>query len=133
MLRLSIFFITVILFSSCNKPTGIKAIVTGADSAAINFFKGDGSRDSVIKVVILRDKKQLQRLADFIESGSAKNKSCGADGSLHFFKSNQVVQDISFRMNDDGCRHFTFMLGGNSFQTNLSAGARDFLQALLKL
>ena len=132
MLRLALIFISVALFSSCTKPTGIKDLVLNSDSAAINFFKGNGSRDTVIKVVILKDKKQLQSLAGFIESDRTTDQHCGYDGSLHFFKDNIVIQDVSFRMNEADCMHFSFSLDGLSFQTKLSANAKAFFQTVLK-
>jgi hypothetical protein len=123
--------ITIICFS-CTRPTGIKDLVQSSDSVAINFFKGDGTRDTVVKVMILRDKKQVQDLAGFIESGTIKNVNCGYDGSIHFFKNNMVVKDIDFKMNDAQCMHFSFVLDKNIYSTKLSAEAKTFLEAVKK-
>ena len=130
MLRLALIFISITLFYSCSKPTGIKDLVLNSDSTAINFFKGDGSRDTVMKVIILRDKKHLQSLVGFIESERTIDQHCGSDGSLHFFKENIVIEDVSFRMNESNCMQFSFLLNGKLFNTRLSPKAKEFLEAL---
>ncbi len=88
--------------------------------------------DTVVNVVILRDKKQLDELSGYIASGTSENINCGYDGSLHFFKNNIVIKDIDFRMNDAGCMHFSFSMDGKSFFTKLSAEAKQFLVSLSK-
>lgn len=130
MLRISFFLFLVILFSSCNKPTGIKELVSTADSVAINFFKGDGTMDTVMNVVVLHNKKQVDSLARYIESDRISNSLCGYDGSLHFFKNNMVFEDVYFRMNDANCMHFVFVLNGEGYSTKLSADAKQFLQSI---
>jgi len=119
-------------FTACNKPTGIKDFVQGADSVAINYFKGDGSMDTVIKVIILRDKKQVSSLAGYVEGGTTEPAKCGYDGSLHFFKNNIVLKDVDFRMNDAQCMHFSFVLDNNMYTTRLSAEAKTFLESVKK-
>lgn len=125
-----LYFFMVLLLLSCSRPTGIAARVNESDSVAINFFKGDGSIDTVTRVIICRDKKQLLKLAQFMESGSIGVKHCGYDGTLHFFKDNQVIQDAGFRMNDPRCMCFSFNLDGRSYSTNLSNEARLLLDSL---
>ena len=132
MFRLTLILCTAIIVSSCHKPSGIKEVIISSDSAAINFFKGDGSMDTVIKVVIIRDKKQLDQLAGFADSDIKENFKCGYDGSLHFFKMDKVIQDIDFRMNDVQCMHFSFMLEGKIFNTQLSPEAKQLLEGLRK-
>ena len=130
MLRfLLLLFVTTILFS-CTKPTGIKDLVQTADSVAINFFKGDGTRDSVTKVVVLRDKKQVESLANYIEAGTIEDTKCGYDGSIHFFKRDMVLKDIDFRMNDAQCMHFSFIIDKNIYSTKLSPEAKTFLETV---
>ena len=132
MFRLTLILCTAIIVSSCHKSSGIKEVIISSDSAAINFFKGDGSMDTVIKVVIIRDKKQLDQLAGFADSDIKENYKCGYDGSLHFFKMGKVIQDIDFRMNDVQCMHFTFKLSGEIFSTSLSPEAKQFIELLKK-
>jgi hypothetical protein len=132
MFRLFSFLSIVTICFSCTRPTGIKDFVQSSDSVAINFFKGDGTRDSVVKVMILRDKKQVQDLASFIESGAIENTNCGYDGSIHFFKNDMVLKDVDFRMNDTKCMHFSFVLDKHIYSTKLSAEAKTFLETVKK-
>lgn len=132
MLRCYLLLIILAIFSSCSKPTGIRELVSNSDSAAINFYKGDGSMDTVVRVVILRDKKEIADLANFMESGTTEDLKCGYDGSLHFFKNNAVIKDIDFRMNDVACMHFSFLMNGKSYSTKLSADAKKFLEKVDK-
>jgi len=132
MLRSLLFLSASVLFFSCKSSTGIKESVSDSDSAAINFYKGDGNMDTVVHVAILRNKKEIENLANFIESGATENFKCGYDGSLHFFKNNAVTKDIDFRMNDAACMHFSFILKGKLYSTKLSPTAKEFLQSLNK-
>jgi hypothetical protein len=123
--------LSVLLFA-CTKPTGIKEVITTADSVAINYFKGNGSMDTVVNVIMLKDKSQMNKLADYVETTATENFKCGYDGSLHFFKRDMVVQDIDFRMNDVQCMYFSFLLNGKVFTTALSPEAKQFLQLVNK-
>ncbi|HMC98879.1 MAG TPA: hypothetical protein VKH37_01960, partial [Ferruginibacter sp.] len=104
MIRLIPFFLLFVIMS-CSKPTGIREFVSNSDSVVINYFKGDGSMDTVYKVAVVRDKKQINDIATQIESSAVQQSQCGLDGSLHFFKDNMVLQDVDFRMNVEKCMH----------------------------
>ena len=120
-------------FISCNESvTKLTEKITGADSLAINYFKGDGTMDSVIAVKIIADKNKINQLAKLAGGHTTKNSNCGFDGSLHFFKNNQVIQDIQFRMNDTECAHFSFKLEGKLYSTELPDEAKALLQSLKK-
>jgi hypothetical protein len=84
--------------------------------------------DTVVNMVMLKDKNEIIKLADYVETGTTENYKCGYDGSLHFFKRDMVIQDIDFRMNDVQCMHFSFLLNGKVFTTALSPEAKQFLQ-----
>jgi len=86
--------------------------------------------DSVLKVVILRDRKKLDQLAEFVESAPSKEFKCGYDGVLHFFKSNRISNHVYFRMNEEGCMHFSFILNGKVYNTKLSGEAKKFISGL---
>ena len=128
MIRFLLIALAIVSFTACNKPTGIKDFVQSADSVAINYFKGDGTMDTVVKVIVLRDKKQISSLADYVEGGATDEARCGYDGSLHFFKNNMVLKDVDIRMNDVQCMHFSFVLDNNRYTTKLSAEAKTFLE-----
>jgi hypothetical protein len=122
----------LVLFSCNNTNTAFIEKVKAADSIAINYFKGDGSMDTVVAVKIIKDKQQLEKLTSFIASSGTENYKCGYDGSLHYFKKGMVLQDVDFRMNDVQCMHFSFMLNGQVFATKLPAEARQLLESLRK-
>jgi hypothetical protein len=96
MKRFSVIFITAAMaLFSCNQANvKLNERLAAADSIAINYFKGDGSMDTVVAVKIIRDKKIVEQLAGFISTHPAnETMRCGYDGSLHFFKNNTVFQD----------------------------------------
>lgn len=134
MKNLIAFFCLLVFFTACKRPnTKIKERISNADSVAINYFKGDGTMDTVIAVKIVQDKKTIGQLSDLINASSAKaNIKCGYDGSLHFFKNNMVVQDIDFRMNDMNCMFFTFKQEGMLVATILSPEAKKILESIKK-
>ena len=131
-MKMIILFSAVLFFCSCDKTnTKIKEVITGSDSIAINYFKGDGSMDTVTKVRIIRDKVVIEQLADYIAAVAATSDiKCGYDGSLHFFKKNMVIKDIDFRMNDVNCMQFSFLQEGKLTATTLSPEAKQFLESI---
>jgi uncharacterized GH25 family protein len=127
-------FSLVLIILSCNQSNElIKEQINHSDSVAINYFKGDGTMDTVVAVKIIKDPKIINQLADFV---AQKNKnldySCGFDGSLHFFKMNKVIQDVNFGINAAGCQYFYFILKGKSQGTELSAAAMELILSLKK-
>lgn len=130
MFRLTVLLAFAGLISSCSKPTGIKEVVLSADSVAVSFFKGDGSIDPVLNVIMLRERKDLEKLAGYMESAQTAHFKCGYDGSLHFFKKDIVLKQVDFRMNEPGCMHFSFLLDGKIYSTRLSGEAKKFLQSM---
>ena len=124
----------VVLFiaSSCNRENKeLKQRITNADSVAINYFKGDGTMDTVVAVKIVRDKQKIDQLVTMIaERSSNDDRNCGYDGSLHFFKKNVVIQDIDFRINEPGCMHFSFMRFGKIEKTVASKNVAELLKSL---
>lgn len=129
-----IFVTLVFILTACNSTNKkIKEKISNSDSIVINYFKGDGTMDTVIAVKIVRDKKQIEQLSNMISATSAKsNLKCGYDGSLHFFKKNLVVQDIDFRMNEPACSYFSFKQEGNIAAATLSPEAKQLLEKIKK-
>jgi len=124
----------VIVLVSCNNTNEkLKERINNSDSVAINYFKGDGSMDTVVAVKIIRDRKMINKLSALIAAKkSSANFKCGYDGSLHFFKMNRVIQDIDFKMNDADCMHFSFSQEGKLTATKLSSEAKQMLESLKK-
>ncbi|MEP6676283.1 MAG: hypothetical protein ABJA78_14060 [Ferruginibacter sp.] len=128
-----LFFISILFASlqSCDQNKKIIAErLSITDSVAINYFRGNGSMDTVIAIKIIRDKKAIEQLAEYISNSSADEQQCGFDGSIHFFRNNLVLQDIDFRMNDAGCMHFRLKINGEWFNTKLSNDAKSFLEKI---
>ena len=121
--------LAAVLFFSCNHSNKeLKERLTLTDSAVINYFKGDGTMDTVITVKIIKDKNTLDQLKIFISEDVTKEKiNCGYDGSLHFFKNNMVIQDIYFSMNSDECSQFSFSFKGVRSAAQLSGEAKKLL------
>lgn len=105
-----------------------------SDSVAINYFKGDGTMDTVTLVTIVKDKNTIQQMAEMITAnGSAEIKNCGVDGTIHFFKNDMVIKDAAFRMNNDACMHFALKdEQGKAINTELTPAAKQLLEALKK-
>ena len=120
--------------SSCHhSDKQLKATISNADSIAINYFTGDGKIDTVTAVKIIHDKNIMEQLAAFATASVTDIKSnCGYDGTIHFYKNDNVVQDIKFRMNDEQCMQFTFTEDGNITATKLSQQAKELLESINK-
>ncbi len=129
-LSVAISFILV-AFGCNNNAAKLQEKIANADSIAVNYFKGDGSMDTVTAVKIIRDKKSTEELVGFIASSSSSAKSnCGYDGSIHFFKNDRVVQDVFFNSSKAECRQFYFVLNGRAAATALADNAKEFLLSL---
>lgn len=123
----------IIIIYSCRQSVNQFAVKTvNADSIAINYFTGDGKMDTVTSVKIIRDKDKINQLAKMISGYTTGAFKCGSDGSIHFFKNNAVIQDVYFRMNDVQCMHFSFMLEGKMYNTELNPEGRQLLEGLKK-
>ena len=134
MKKILVFIIISLLFISCNK-TGkqLKERITNADSVAINYFKGDGTMDTVVAVKIIRDEQTVDQLTNLLTAADATyTANCGVDGSIHFFKKDRVVQDIDFRIYKEDCRQFSFSMKGKTVATILSSEAKKMIETIKK-
>lgn len=124
----------ICITQSCNKVgKELKERIIDTDSIAINYFKGDGSMDTVIAVKLVRDKTTVNQLVNYASAGSnAKTNNCGYDGSLHFFKKNRVTQDVDFRMANDNCNQFTYQVKGKFYASPVNEEAKKLLLQLKK-
>jgi hypothetical protein len=125
--------VSSIIFISCKQSVPqLTEKITNADSMAINYFIGDGTMDTVVAVKIIADKNKMNQLAKLAGGIVTDKSNCGFDGSLHFFKNNQVIQDISFRINEVTCNHFSFKLDGKLYFTQLTPEAKDMILSFKK-
>jgi hypothetical protein len=134
MKTIALFAGLLICLTAChNTNKKLKEVTVDADSIAINYFKGDGSVDTVVAVKIIRDKNSINKLSDYVAANSANTDiKCGYDGSIHFFKRDSVVQDVYFRMNEANCMLFTFTQDGTVNGSVLTDEAKLFLQTIQK-
>lgn len=134
-MKIAPLFVLILFYATaCNRPNAkIKKYINNTDSIAINFFKGDGTMDTVVAVKMVRNKKVIEDLSSMISASSVEPPvKCGYDGSLHFFKNNRIIQDIDFRMNDAACMYFTFKQEGKFNASVLSKEAFKLLQKIRK-
>lgn len=130
---LSLLIAVAAIAVSCNKAgKQLKERIVNSDSIAINFFKGDGTMDTVEAVRIIRDRKTIDELTNAVtESGKSLAGKCGVDGSLHFFKMNQVIQDVDFSLKEEGgCNQFIFLQSGHYNATAVGTEAGEILRQL---
>lgn len=119
------------IMAACNNTAHqLQNRISDADSIAINYFKGDGTMDTVVAVKIIRDSISINKLTGFVTSNATSvTNTCGVDGSIHFFKNDFVVQDVFFSGGKD-CMQFRFTEQGVKYATELTADAKNLLQSL---
>jgi hypothetical protein len=134
MKNLIILVVISLFFTACNKAgKQLKERIIDADSIAINYFKGDGSMDTVVAVKVVKDKNTINQLVNFVSAGSgSKTGGCGLNGSLHFFKINRVVQDIDFSTAEGDCNQFTYLVKGKYYAAPVNDEAKKLLLQLKK-
>ena len=135
MRTIAFFASLLVCLTACRTGTNknLKELTANADSVAINYFKGDGTVDTVVTVKIIRNENDINKLSDFVSANSTNpDAACGYDGSIHFFKQDSVVTDIYFRMNDEHCMLFSFLQDGKLTATTVSEDAKQFLEGVRK-
>ena len=119
--------VLVILFCSCNQ-SAIKRSFTSADSLVIHFK--DEQAGIVTKTVQTAESKAINRMIDFIDAKETEQFNCGYDGKMFFYNKGQKMQEVDFKMKNDSCNHFFFLLNEIRMSTKMSGEAIDFLNAL---
>ena len=119
--------VLVILFCSCNQ-FAIKQNFSSADSLVIHFK--DEQAGVVTKTVQTAESKAINRMIEFIDAKETEQFKCGYDGKMFFYTKGQKMQEVDFKMKNDSCNHFAFLLNGNLLSTKMSGEAIDFLNAL---
>ena len=121
--------VLVILFSSCDQ-SAIRQNFSSADSLVVHFK--DEQAGIVTKTVQTAESKAINRMIDFIDAKEAEQFNCGYDGKIFFYNKGQKIQEVDFKMKDDSCNHFSFLLNGKIMSTKINSEAVDFLDALEK-
>lgn len=128
---IAIILLTSFITGCNNTARQLREKTAGADSIAINYFKGDGTMDTVVAVKIVKDKKSMEQLTGLITGSSSTIKNnCGYDGSIHFFINDIVVQDVFFSSNKKDCSQFVFVLNGKKEATKFTEEAIELLSAI---
>ena len=121
--------LTLILLCSCNQ-SAIKQSFSSADSLVIHFK--DEQAGIVTKTVQTTESKAMGRMIEFIDTKETEQFKCGYDGKMFFYTKGQKMQEVDFKMKNDSCNHFAFLLDGKLMSTKMNSEAVDFLDALEK-
>src|SRR6187402_211873 len=122
-----VIILTSILFCSCNQ-SAIKQNFSSADSLVIHFK--DEQAGVVTKTVQTAESKAINRMIEFIDAKETEQFNCGYDGKMFFYNKGQKIQEVDFKMKNDSCNNFFFLLNKNRMSTKMSGEAIDFLNAL---
>ena len=128
-MRNFLFFILLISFCSCQQ-SAIKQSFSSADSLVIHFK--DEQAGVVTKTVQTTESNGINRMIDFIDAKETEQFKCGYDGKMFFYHKGEKIQEVDFKMKDESCNHFSFLLNGNMVNTKMNSEAVDFLDALEK-
>ena len=128
-MRNFILFVLLISLYSC-KQSAIKQSFSTADSLVIHFK--DEQAGMVTKTVQTTESNAMNRMIEFIDAKETEQLKCGYDGKMFFYHKGQKIQEVDFKMKDDSCNHFAFLLNGNLMSTKMNSEAVDFLDALEK-
>ena len=128
-MRNFLFFILLISFCSCQQ-SAIKQSFSSVDSLVIHFK--DAQAGLVTKTVQTTESNAMNRMIDFIDAKETEQFKCGYDGKMFFYHKGEKIQEVDFKMKDDSCNHFAFLLNGKLMSTKMNNEAVDFLDALEK-
>ena len=121
--------IMIMVVTGC-KQSAIKQNFSSADSLVIHFK--DEQAGVVTKTVQTTESNAMNRLIEFIDAKETEQFKCGYDGKMFFYTKGQKMQEVDFKMKNDSCNHFAFLLNGKLMSTKMNNEAVDFLDALEK-
>ena len=122
------YYIILLAFIACSKPSAIKKQLSGTDSLVVQFNKP--GTDSIQSILNATDRNAINELIGFIDSQKSPLFKCGYDGNLLFYKKGTLAGDVSFNFSGDSCKHFIMVLNGELTPTRMSNKAADFLKSL---
>jgi hypothetical protein len=129
MKRILPILIMIVTVTGC-KQSAIKQNFSSADSLVIHFK--DEQEGVVTKTVQTTESKAMSRMIEFIDAKETEQFKCGYDGKMFFYHKGQKIQEVDFKMKNDSCNHFAFLLNGKLLSTKMNNEAVDFLDALEK-
>lgn len=121
-------FFILILCSCKNSP--IQQSFSATDSLVIHFKNEQAG--IITKTIQTTESKAINRMIDFMDGKETENFKCGYDGKILFYNKGQRIQEVDFKMSDETCNHFAFMLNGKLANTKMKNEAVDFFDALEK-
>ena len=122
--------ILVICSVAACKSSAVKQSFASADSLVIHFK--DEQAAVITKTVQTAESKAINRMIDFIDAKETALFKCGYDGKMFFYNKGQKIQEVDFKMKNDSCNHFAFLVNGKLMSTKMNNEAVDFLDALEK-
>ena len=121
--------IMIMILTGC-KQSAIKQSFSSADSLVIHFKNEQAG--IITKTVQTAESKAINRMIEFIDTKETEQFKCGYDGKMFFYDKGQKIQEVDFKMKNDSCNHFSFLLNGKMISTKMNNEAVDFLDALEK-
>ncbi|TMI92979.1 MAG: hypothetical protein E6H08_11165 [Bacteroidetes bacterium] len=121
--------IMIMILTGC-KQSAIKQSFSSADSLVIHFKNEQAG--IITKTVQTAESKAINRMIEFIDAKETEQFKCGYDGKMFFYDKGQKIQEVDFKMKNDSCNHFSFLLNGKMISTKMNNEAVDFLDALEK-
>ena len=121
--------ILITIISAC-KSSPVEQSFSSADSLVIHFK--DEQSGSVTKTVQTAESSAIRRIIQFIDAKETEPFNCGYDGKMFFYSKGEKIQEVDFKMKNDTCNHFAFLLNGKLMNTKMNSEAVDFLDALEK-
>jgi hypothetical protein len=112
------------------KQSAVKQNFSSADSLIIHFKNEQAGE--ITKTVQTTEAKAIRRMIEFIDGKESELFKCGYDGKMFFYTKGQKTQEVDFKMKDETCNHFAFLLDGKLMSTRMRDEAVDFLDALEK-
>ena len=125
-----LFLVCLLLAIFSCKQSAVKQSFSSADSLVIHFK--DEQAGAVIKTVQTAESKAINRVIEFIDGKETELFKCGYDGKMFFYHNGKQIQEVDFKMKNDSCNHFAFLVNGKLTGTKMSNEAVDFLDALEK-
>ena len=125
---ISFILFALILYGCASSP--VTKSFSPADSLVIHFKNEQAG--VITKTVQTAESKAINRIIEFIDGKETGEFKCGYDGKMFFFKEGNKIQEVDFKMTNDSCNHFAFLLGDKLMRTKMSKEAVDFLDALEK-
>lgn len=110
------------------KQSPVRQSFSSADSLVIHFK--DEQAAVVTKTVQTAESKAINRMIEFIDAKETEQFKCGYDGKMFFYNEGEKIQEVDFKMKNDTCNHFAFLLNGKLMSTKMNNEANDFLNAL---